>query len=130
MATHTPGPWEHLPDNNDAIAAVNRRADGSIASFVSLATMNPLWPEMRDQQEANARLMAAAPDLLAEVKRELDRARYDRDNPEKVSSDGGYNYAKVCRGCGYEEFDRHEEDCTVIAKVARLEALIRRAEGR
>lgn len=68
MATHTPGPWEHLPDNNDAIAAVNRRADRSIASFVSLATMNPLWPEMRDQQEANARLMAAAPDLLAAAK--------------------------------------------------------------
>lgn len=60
---HTPGPWSY-----DSIVIMV--ADGS-----SIGEMSPGVPGMsRDEAEANARLAAAAPDMLAAL-RELDALR-------------------------------------------------------
>jgi hypothetical protein len=48
---HTPGPWEFLPDNGDAVGALVAKT-GWVCDFLT------------DPSPSNARLIAAAPDLL------------------------------------------------------------------
>jgi hypothetical protein len=55
---HTPGPWEAKPETNYVPAQV--WADGRLLADV--------FGESRDAREANARLIAAAPTLLAAAK--------------------------------------------------------------
>ena len=55
MSTHTPGPWfSHPTDAGKAI----------VAPDCSICEMSPWDDEYQDELEANARLIAAAPDLL------------------------------------------------------------------
>jgi hypothetical protein len=67
--THTPGPWEVDGDG----FVVGGEGDAPNADFVSLRFITALTvsrhhrPDQREQ-DANARLMAAAPDLLAALK--------------------------------------------------------------
>jgi len=84
MITHTPGPWEAI-DRKDArgnivcgitIIAHTEEANGACGSLVICRLPDGAgtkgggcWPH----QSANARLIAAAPDLLAVV-REIERA--------------------------------------------------------
>lgn len=71
MANHTPGPWE-LGDET------NNHAQVCLGSSGHSCDMNR-WPDYpglpeisRDEMRANARLIAAAPDLLAALKAVLD----------------------------------------------------------
>lgn len=72
-AQHTPGPWEVLHDHPDAetapaiayIKAVNRGMDFEEIALLFGCVEQP-------QQEANARLMAAAPELLAALRDVID----------------------------------------------------------
>lgn len=100
---HTPGPWTcrdgdrwfttdywdypfHLDSESTSIAIGEK---GDVVAFASLAD-HSRYDDRGDECEANARLIAAAPQLLAEVKRqrariaELEkfeaRYRYIRDN--------------------------------------------------
>lgn len=57
-AKHTPGPWEPKPETNYCPAQV--WADGRLLADV--------FGESRDAREANARLIATAPTLLAAAK--------------------------------------------------------------
>jgi hypothetical protein len=73
MSTHTPGPWE-IPDQN-AISGISvktaRRISGRSGKPVCRV---PLGPTDND----TARLIAAAPDLLAalqEIKKQTDESR-------------------------------------------------------
>ncbi len=81
MSQHTPGPWatdmEGL-DNGDDIP-IN-------ASGVYIATVTTCWPcvmdldgELQEEGKANARLIAAAPDLLAACKEMLLRIKEYQD---------------------------------------------------
>ena len=69
MTTHTPGPWTvQLPPNEARIRVVDHRAlqfDNSwIADLMYWSSSSERGP-MREEALANAKLIAAAPDLLA-----------------------------------------------------------------
>jgi hypothetical protein len=89
-AKHTPGPWLYQPCAGQHDFAVYQEENGDCVALV------------RKYDEANARLMAAAPDLLAACR---DALRY-LNNPE--------------------EFDG---DLTEIAFATDLENAIRKATG-
>ena len=67
MTTHTPGPWagpyRHV-DGQDCILSPSETA-----SDVVVAWLDRWTGPHADEQAANARLIAAAPDLLAALKR-------------------------------------------------------------
>lgn len=56
---HTPAPWNWEPLNGELI--VKECSDGSSFTLAEVNTKNPVW-------EANARLIAAAPELLEACK--------------------------------------------------------------
>ena len=117
-AQHTPGPWE-VADclmNEDERWVHSSELGGVIAG---------VWPwgddEVGEQQrEANARLIAAAPDLLAAL-----------DNLVSFMTDD-----HTCQDCGYEEEredggietlpnGQHSRTCSIPAALAA----IRKARG-
>lgn len=61
-ATHTPGPWELSP-RRDREGAFRVIRDGYAVAIVTLRGSSPASPQYHEQ-DANARLIAAAPDLL------------------------------------------------------------------
>ena len=69
MAEHTPGPWDHHVDNQSeythTITAVSRPATSPIIADV---VKHP-------SSEANARLIAAAPDLLEQLEDLVEQVR-------------------------------------------------------
>lgn len=66
---HTPGPWEQ-------IHSVVRKADALSGTTPTIAICDFVWGSR--VAEANARLIAAAPDLLAALKR---LAEWEADRP-------------------------------------------------
>lgn len=83
MSKHTPGPWRHviakLPVDGAFDYAI-RDADGELIAEVFGRTSTTNYPPA----EANARLMAAAPELLAALvgileigKRDMSNQKYD-----------------------------------------------------
>ncbi len=62
MRTHTKGPW-HVGERRGEHIAIKHsdHAPGAISWTLALAVARPTWAA---QAEANARLIAAAPDLL------------------------------------------------------------------
>ncbi len=68
MTQHTPGPWEHL--NGDQIGAIVRERTAIIADCCTES--GPQGSQVGpDARQANARLIAAAPDLLAALQSSL-----------------------------------------------------------
>jgi len=59
--THTPGPWYHL--NGDLIGAIVRERNSIIAELNIESGPQGTKPSA-NEREANARLIAAAPELL------------------------------------------------------------------
>lgn len=113
MTRHTPGPWEATP------GGIVRTTDTCqfIAETYGRDGVGD-WRPMA-QQEADARLMAAAPDLL-EVLRSVEWSGLE-DHP-----DGGYYGA--CPSCGGGDADNpatpegyagHAQDCELAAAIAR-----------
>ena len=80
-ARHTPGPWSHHRTFNGDhfISAEGRRGRIELATVYAEAEYQPKLP-----LEANARLIAAAPELLAALKELVERC----DGPEGVRPDG------------------------------------------
>lgn len=65
MSKHTPGPWSVHQLTGSAFGDVGIRAEGKVvAGYVAL--MNTRWPHagQQEEQRANAKLIAAAPELL------------------------------------------------------------------
>ena len=60
MSKHTPGPWFAVADKGQTIIRTSR----SSAAFSPLAIVKGDKRDTLKDQEANARLIAAAPDLL------------------------------------------------------------------
>ena len=81
MSKHTPGPWElrgwsvKCPTNNFRVARIGE-PDKALRQFGD-------YEDMEAECRANARLIAAAPDLLAALKDALRSARHDFDAGEK-----------------------------------------------
>jgi hypothetical protein len=68
MNKHTPGPWMYIPDDGLQCAALTAKT-GWICDFAS------------DPSAANALLIAAAPDLLAELQNIANANTSDWDDP-------------------------------------------------
>lgn len=72
MSKHTPGPWKVIRDGNDlSVRSANSRDTGKITHLDIAENIGGLrpGPDFTDRSEAkaNARLIAAAPELLAEL---------------------------------------------------------------
>jgi len=64
---HTPGPWVAKFDEHGVEGSLVVEGNSNDGEFGSCAS--PLWVGESDKNMPDARLIAAAPDLLAEVKR-------------------------------------------------------------
>lgn len=68
-AKHTPGPWGIEETNGtNWIGPMRKSGDGKIAEIVCDTDRDRLTPEAIERSDANARLIAAAPELLAALK--------------------------------------------------------------
>lgn len=93
MSKHTPGPWFVV---NDAIYRRPKndlyQYGGSVAGDMPLATVSRGWFNDFDgyPAEANAQLIAAAPDLLAACKLHIDTISNQKRNGEPLDSEQLY----------------------------------------
>lgn len=122
MAGHTPGPWQVSAELFDI---ENRPIELSPGGPV-IAVVWPMGEDFDDtdtapQREANARLIAAAPDLLAVV-RELAAAVYDdtEDGPFRACCGAPYKYALPYANVPAPD-NPHEIGCTAMAVLAKVE---------
>lgn len=58
MSKHTPGPWSEVPPQNEGANSLRIFSGSKLVGLASNSDMSD------DELEANARLIAAAPDLL------------------------------------------------------------------
>lgn len=65
MSAHTPGPWEAKPLRIGAAITVYDKKDRPIATTCSNTTAATMEMHRAGEVQANARLIAAAPELLA-----------------------------------------------------------------
>lgn len=78
-AKHTPGPWKASPSGDGYLITRN---DVFVVGH-SLGAVRPSQAADEDACEANARLIAAAPDMLAALRRVADFIRnQDEGDPE------------------------------------------------
>ena len=82
---HTPGPWILVLDNHPNHRSIYVRTDshgGNIAKVVATrdSSNDATWSQSR--VEANARLIAAAPDLLAALERVTLQLAHEHTNDE------------------------------------------------
>lgn len=68
LGQHTPGPWAVITEARDT------RITSSDAHCI---TRLPQWPELQAEATANARLIAAAPDLLEALQEILAAAQHN-----------------------------------------------------
>jgi hypothetical protein len=71
---HTPGPWEYESEMGDMWVTGPNRNEPVICDIVARLTQfdegtKEYTPVMQDEDEANAKLIAAAPDLLEALQR-------------------------------------------------------------
>jgi len=106
------------PTVRDAIRSASWEANGGVypEPFYTIVSCGmetvAIVPGGRDEREANARLIAAAPDLLEATKEALN------------GMDGGEDHSMCHTGiCSRGE-------CTQCQRVDRLRAAVRKAEGR
>lgn len=69
MRKHTPGPWdvEFAPDDLPHLRGAWNVAAG-VGRYRCVVASRNLWPHRGGESDANAHLIAAAPDLLAALK--------------------------------------------------------------
>lgn len=98
MSTHTPGPWEVRHESADPCWAVVCALGGRIVANVNSETGPDIPPlvSIKMPTDANARLIAAAPDLLEAAKRLLENAD-DRDETHDEETGEEYNDWKDLR---------------------------------
>lgn len=88
---HTPGPWRYVPNLNrphcEACGVDDWYAFPYLiyagAEFIGQVATDQLCDQSAD--ETNARLIAAAPDLLAELEFLADKWAYEIDNDEPIN---------------------------------------------
>ena len=69
MSKHTPGPWEIDNERDEAICVWKRGGEGAISGVIAtVRTTTWCHNEQQDEQRGNARLIAAAPELLEALK--------------------------------------------------------------
>lgn len=78
-AAHTKGPWFVLSESGCAFQI----ADNANPNFANILCTRFAWEEKADEMQANAHLMASAPDLLVALQDLADdmSERFDLDSP-------------------------------------------------
>ncbi|MCY1219501.1 hypothetical protein D9M72_314790 [compost metagenome] len=104
MAKHTPGPWAHATDMGQ-VGSVEF-ADGTVIAQAQQLPGDPL----HEQRNANARLLAAAPELL--------------DALRKLRNEVSSVHIEAIRGA----LGNTNAECLVL-RVLNAEAAITKAEG-
>ena len=117
MSDYTPGPWVHIPNEKfrpGAVLVWTAKGPGH-GAICELSGPNG-YTETMARHEANARLIAAAPDLLAAAEAVLN----DAYMPDLIS--GGH----VCLNCNFNlNSGEHHAECPIPA----LAAAIKKAKG-
>jgi len=86
--THTPGPWtvQTLGEKINGYPDWNSYCIRHLNQNVHIATVGHVDRYYEQQNEANARLIAAAPDLLAALKKSVQFvAKYANDHDSKIA---------------------------------------------
>ena len=84
MTAHTPGPWTYRDTDNDAFEI---STDGTHYYREGIATVwsaAATYTDLRNTGEANARLIAAAPDLLEAAQALTDLLLYTAVRPKEA----------------------------------------------
>lgn len=99
--THTPGPWAYDPDSKEVFGSTEEHGCGWIALVEGNDSSDqPLPAEMR---AANARLIAAAPELLAALKELV-----EYDDGSNDPGDLGYEILQRCKAAIAKAEGRNE----------------------
>jgi hypothetical protein len=79
MSNHTPGPWVTIdrPAYNEVCIQHANNEKGAPSLNIAKITVRECW---RDEQNANARLVSAAPDLLEALRDMLSGWKYIRES--------------------------------------------------
>lgn len=85
---HTQGPWNKFDNGSNTIGIIKYKEDspyndGRDSTIICQFKEEGLLPSERDEQEANARLIAAAPELLEAL--EWCAMIYGKDWPKNAS---------------------------------------------
>lgn len=72
---HTPGPW--VKDRHGQLRSPQGKQVGVWDAGIA-------WVQRDEESEANARLIAAAPDLLEALKQAVDREEYGKEEGDEV----------------------------------------------
>jgi len=120
--THTPGPWQANGSIIQAQGTVDTY-EGVVWGIVAVCERlqdtdgeGRVW-SAPGSIDANARLIAAAPDMLATLRDVLG-----------VYTAPTYNDHRICLGCGavLTMWEQHSENCT----IGRVQAVLAKAEGK
>lgn len=115
---HTPGPWEYVPEQLDPSGSrvAGRGPVVKVEQFAVAKVCRTAYRRGREPEgEANARLIAAAPDLLANLKATLQQLEDARLTHEQVCN-GVHADSGTCEGeYIYARFLQHTRD--LIAKA-------------
>ena len=95
MTTHTPGPW-HLSDETNPLIT-NERGDVDVAQVFFYN--DGLVGSLRPDAYADARLLAAAPDLLEALKA-CERALFGLGDDHRIDSAWAKSRAAIARATG------------------------------
>ena len=112
MAQHMPGPWKWT-DNSWAISTVYDAKWNPVAECrINSDATEDNQDEFEAQKDANARLIAAAPELLEALKEARDYVRQDLKNIGPCEHDVGHCV------------------CGILSMLRRMEEAISKAEAR
>jgi hypothetical protein len=81
---HTPGPWEYLATNANTLNDYTRTIFATVGECVAHVETNDDDGKPTEKGEANARLIAAAPELLEALEAVL---RFDANMPGEYKHD-------------------------------------------
>lgn len=134
-AQHTPGPWFAFPysepANNSSGRQLGWHINGAGAGYVM--TLHKA-SHRAAEDEANARLIAAAPDMLEALRSALEVIAMERQSfadcnnvPELTAGDDPDNYIQI----GGALFERHDADVVgdYDRVLAQIDAAIGKATG-
>jgi hypothetical protein len=107
--TATPGPWGvEQTDDTNWVGPLRRSGDGKVFGVVCSTDREGLQPNVRRRHDANARLIAAAPELRQALL-------------EVVGDSYALEaYTPVCRFCARPEGESHDPECTLQIVLAAL----------
>ena len=122
--THTPGPWSYYEETSDGIFKWSYTIESAVREFderSNVLVVAHLTTGTSGEHESNARLIAAAPEMLEAL------VLYERDSLCLSGNEEGEEYTK-CDVCGATEWGDTREDFTHNAGC-RLFALAKARGG-